>query len=46
MECRGYIRRRKVPNVSNPKSYFVRFNWSAGIPPEWGNNFKGNKNVY
>jgi hypothetical protein len=35
----------KTPNVSNPKSYFVRFNWLAGTSPEWGNNFEGKTNV-
>jgi len=35
----------KVPNVSNPKSYFVQFNWLAGTSPEWGNNNAGKTNV-
>ena len=35
----------KVPNVSNPKSYFVQFNWLAGASPEWGNNNAGKTNV-
>jgi hypothetical protein len=28
----------KTPNVSNPKSYIVYFNWAGGTSPEWGNN--------
>ena len=35
----------KTPNVSNPKSYFVRFNWLGGTTPEWGNNNVGRTNV-
>jgi len=35
----------KTPNVSNPKSYFVRFNWLGGTTPEWGNNNIGRTNV-
>jgi len=35
----------KTPNVSNPKSYFVRFNWLAGTTPEWGNTNVGKTNV-
>lgn len=35
----------KTPNVSNPKSYFVRFNWLGGTTPEWGNNNIGKTNV-
>ena len=35
----------KTPNVSNPKSYFVKFNWLGGTTPEWGNNNVGRTNV-
>ena len=35
----------KVPNVSNPKSYFVQFNWLAGTSPEWGDTNAGKTNV-
>jgi hypothetical protein len=34
----GDIAFGKTPNVSNPKSYIVYFNWAGGTSPEWGNN--------
>lgn len=35
----------KLPNVSNPKTYFVQFNWLAGTSPEWGDTNDGKTNV-
>jgi len=35
----------KLPNVSNPKTYFVQFNWLAGTSPEWGDTNAGKTNV-
>jgi hypothetical protein len=37
----GDISYGPTPNVSNPKTYFVQFNWLAGTAPEWGNNSVG-----
>ena len=34
----GDISFGKTPNVSNPKSYIIYFNWAGGTSPEWGNN--------
>lgn len=41
----GDISYGKTPNISNPQTYFIQFNWLAGTLPEWG-TFGGESKIY